>query len=59
MKDPEDSTRFPEKFPDVGLMTFEYVFDNRKEWVKFTIHGMTTCSGFFAVWRAYCVRKSK
>ena len=56
--DVEDNTTFPSIFPDVGGMRFKYVFENRTEWVTFTL-GMTTCTGFFAVWKNYCIRKSK
>ena len=59
--DSEDMTRFPENFPDVGLMTFLFVFENKhyQEWVDFTIREMKDATGFFAVWRNYCLRKSK
>ena len=58
MKDREDDTIFPQIFPDVGGETFEFVFENRTNWVTFTL-AMTNCTGFFAVWKSYCIRKSK
>ena len=54
----EDNTLFPKMFPDVGGRSFKFVFENRKNWVTFTLD-MTSCTGFFAVWHNYCLRKSK
>ena len=56
--DNDDNTVFPSLFPDVGGECFKYVFENRAEWVTFTLE-MSNCTGFFAVWKSYCIRKSK
>ena len=55
--DVEDNTTFPSIFPDVGGMSFKYVFENRKEWVRFTVDKMNNCTGFFFIWRNYCLQK--
>ena len=57
--DNDDLIRFPEGFPDVGLMTFATVFQSKKEWVSFTVIDMTNPTGFFKTWKNYCMRKSK
>ena len=53
------SGQFPDIFPDVGGKTFLYAFENRKEWVDFTLTEMKNPTQFFKVWKLYCQRKSK
>ena len=59
--DCEDETLFPHNFPDCGNKTFKYVFENKRyqEWVEFTMKEMENATGFFKIWQAYCLRKSK
>jgi len=44
---------FPDWFPDVGGKTFEWVKDNRKEFVNFVLNDMTKTSGLFAAFQTY------
>ena len=59
MADFDDLTLFPDEFPDVGGKTFLYTFENRKEWVEFTLKEMNNPTKLFLVWKLYCLRKSK
>ena len=56
--DKDDLTRFPDNFPDIGGQSFQYVFKNKSDWVDFTVKGMQNATGFFAVWKSYCLRKN-
>lgn len=59
MSDFDDNTLFPETFPDVGGKTFVYTYENRPEFVKFTLTEMNKPTQFFLVWKNYCMRKTK
>lgn len=52
----EDDTLFPINFPDVGGKTFLWVWENRKEFVEFTL-GMIETTKLFKVWQQYCENK--
>ena len=58
--DPQDTDVFPTEFPDDELIgkAFLWVYENREEFVQFTLEEMTNCSGFFKTWQEYCTRKS-
>ena len=53
-----DSTVFPMIFGLKGL-SFEWVFNNKKEFVDFTISEMKKATGLFIVWQKYCKNKIK
>ena len=59
--DLEDESLFPEKFPDDSLIgkTFLWVYNNRREFVDFTLKEMIDPTGFFKTWQTYCIRKSE
>jgi hypothetical protein len=52
-------TQWPKGFMDIGEKTFAWVYENRKEFVDFTLTDMTKPSGIFAVWQNYCLSKNK
>ena len=56
---PTSEIRFPEGFMCIGGMTFAWVFDNRKEFVEFTLEKMTKTSGLFLEWQNYCREQVK
>ena len=51
--------RFPEGFQNIGNKTFEWVYDNKKDFVDFTLNEMTGCTGLFSQWQQYCQNKYK
>ena len=53
-----DSTVFPMIFGLAGK-TFLWVYENKTEWVDFTLTEMKNPQGLFKVWQEYCVKKSK
>ena len=55
----DGETRWPEGFMDIGGKSFDWVFQNRKEWVEFTLNEMKKPSGLFLEWKSYCVEKVK
>ena len=46
--------KFPEGFCDIGGMTFEEVFQLKKEFVQFTLTQMKNAKGLFKLWQDYC-----
>ena len=44
--------RFPKDFMDIGEKSFEWVYENRPEWVKFT-EQWKTADGLFKFWYLY------
>ena len=54
-----DQQIFPKNFFNVSERTFEWVFDNKPDYVDFTVKEMKNASGFFKVWQSYCLRKVK
>ena len=55
-----DTTLFPKKFlsPEIELKPFLWVYENKPDFVDFTVHEMEKPTGFFKVWREYCVNKT-
>ena len=53
----EDSICWPEGFMNIGGRSYKWVFDNKKEWVEFTVNKMTEPTGTFKVWKDYCITK--
>ena len=52
-------TRWPEGFCNIGGWTFQRLFDEKKEFVDFTLKCMENPSGLFAEWKAFCELKTK
>ena len=52
-------TQWPKGFMDIGEKTFAWVYENRKEFVDFTLTDMTKPRGIFEVWQNYCLSKTK
>ena len=50
---PLDSELFPIGFFDIAGKTFDWVFNNKKEFVLFTKDEMMNTTGFFATWHQY------
>ena len=50
---------WPEGFYDIGGLTFDEVYDRKKEFVNFVLHGMKNCTGMFKSFQDFCVRKEK
>ena len=55
----DDSKVFPDNFFDIGGKRFDWVLIHKPIFVKFTIHEMKRCSGFFLTWQNYCRSKNK
>ena len=53
-----DDTVFPMIFGLAGK-TFLWVYENKVEWVDFTLTEMKQPTQLFKVWKDYCVLKSK
>lgn len=53
------SETFPENFMCIGCKTFEWVFENRKEFVEFTVNEMNEPKGLFLKWQKYCKARRK
>ena len=49
-----DDTTFPVGFFDIGEMTFEEVYNSRKEFVEF-IKLVDDASGLFSSFQSYCL----
>ena len=56
-----DNTLFPKKFltPDVEMKSFIWVYKNKPDFVDFTLQDMDNPTGFFKVWKDYCINKQK
>ena len=50
---------WPVDFMDIGSKTFRWVFENRKEFVDFTVNEMTEVTGLFKKWKRYCQEQIK
>ena len=46
--------RFPKNFCDVGDRSFDWVFCNKKDFVRHTINEMRRPTGLFLDWKNYC-----
>ena len=51
------TTVWPEGFMDIGGMTFQQVYDRKKEFVDFTLTEMKKCSGMFREFQDFCKEK--
>ena len=58
-KYPTFPERFPEGFMNVGGKTFQWVLENKQEFVDFTINEMNKPTGLFRQWKQYCMKYSK
>ena len=54
-----ENLTFPQNFYDIGQKTFLWVWQNRKEFVDFTLKDMKEATGLFKKWVDYCCLKSK
>ena len=52
-------SRFPVGFQCISDKSFEWVYNNRKEFVDFTINEMQNATGLFSDFREYCNLKNK
>ena len=52
-------TRWPKDFMDISNRTFSWVYENRKEFVEFTLEKMDNASGMFLQWQNYCQQQIK
>ena len=52
-------TKWPNDFLDKSMRgkTFGWTWENKKEWVDFTLTDMTKPTGIFEVWQKYCFSK--
>ena len=50
---------WPKGFMDIGGLTFDEVYERKKEFVEFTLHSMTKCSGMFKRFQDFCREKEK
>ena len=48
---------WPDGFMDIGGLTFDEVYERKKEFVEFTLTSMTKCSGMFKRWQQFCEQK--
>ena len=54
-----DKKLFPKHFFNVSERSFEWVYENKPDYVDFTLNEMKNTSGFFKEWQSYCKRKVK
>ena len=50
---------WPKGFMDIGGLTFDEVYERKKEFVEFTLNSMTKCSGMFKRFQDFCREKEK
>ena len=50
---------WPEGFMDIGGLTFDEVYQRKKEFVEFTLNCMQKCSGMFKLFQEFCIEKEK
>ena len=48
---------WPKGFMDIGGLTFDEVYERKKEFVEFTLNSMTKCSGMFKRFQDFCREK--
>ena len=46
--------KFPDGFCDIGGKTFEWVHENRPEFVEHTLTEMKNATGLFREWQIFC-----
>jgi len=54
-----DNMSFPDNFFNIGNKSFEWVFENKKDYVDFTVREMKNPTKFYKKWKDYCIRKVK
>ena len=54
-----DDLTWPDNFMDIGNKRFVWVFDNKKEFVDFTVKEMENPKGLFKKWQTYCKARLK
>ena len=54
-----ENLTFPEGFMCIGCKSFGWVFENRKEFVEFTINDMENPKGLFLKWKQFCKERLK
>ena len=55
----DDGLIFPKGFMDISERKFLWIFQNKKEFVDFTLTDMKKPTKLFLKWKNYCLRKSK
>ena len=50
---------FPKNFCNVGGKSFEWVFENKQEFVTHTLEDMRKPTGLFLEWYSYCRERMK
>ena len=45
---------FPKDFFDIGEKSFEWVYENKAEFVEHTLKDMRNATGIFQEWQQYC-----
>ena len=56
LEDVDDLVLFPDMMPDIGGKTFLFAWENRPEWVDFTL-SWNKSTGIFKRWHLYCKRR--
>ena len=51
--------KFPKNFCNIGGKSFEWVFENKEEFVKHTLDDMQKPTGLFREWYNYCKERMK
>ena len=54
-----DELTWPDNFYDIGGKTFEWTWENKKDWCEFTMNEMNKTTGLFRKWKDYVQFKSK
>ena len=50
--------KWPEGFMNIGGKTFAWTYDNKIEFVDFTVREMKAPTGLFKHWQKYCLKKN-
>ena len=51
--------RWPKGFMNISDCSFRWVFDNKKEFVKFTLEKMDSPTGLFLEWKNYVLKQNR
>ena len=54
-----DEARWPNGFMNISDCTFKWVFENKKEFVNFTLEKMDSPTGLFREWKLYCLKQNR
>ena len=49
--------RWPKGFMNISDCTFRWVYQNKKEFVNFTLEKMDSPTGLFKLWKTYCLKQ--